>query len=104
MVAKKGSRIARNPKEKAMTAEVDKWIDLGGVDPEVRELTPNNNNQTTAEENPEGEQTKKYPHRISFDIDKELYKRLKWSAFNSERSMNEILREAVDEWMQARDY
>lgn len=50
------------------------------------------------------ERGKKYPHRISFDMDKAQYKRLKWEAFDSDRSMNEILREAVEEWMKARHY
>lgn len=102
MVAKKGSRIARNPKEKAIVPEADNWINEGGIDPEVNRPTPNN--QTTQEQNSKEDQTKKYPHRISFDIDKKCYKRLKWSSFDSERSMNEILREAIDEWMQARNY
>jgi predicted DNA-binding protein len=50
----------------------------------------------------EGE--KPYPHRISFDMATPQYKRLKWASFDSDRTMNEILREAVEDWMKARDY
>ena len=32
------------------------------------------------------------------------YKRLKWASFDSERPMNSILREAVEEWMSSRNY
>jgi len=102
MVAKKSSRIAPNPKEKAVVPKVDEWINQGGIDPEVKEAKPSK--PTTAQQNTGDEQTKKYPHRISFDVDQEGYKRLKWASFDSERSMNEILREAVNEWMKTRNY
>lgn len=102
MVTKKSSRIALNPKEKAVVPEADEWINQGGIDPEVKEAKPSN--QTTEQQKTEDEQTKKYPHRISFDVDKKSYKRLKWASFDSERSMNEILREAIDEWMKTRNY
>jgi hypothetical protein len=102
MVTKKSSRIAPNPKEKAVAPGADEWINQGGIDPEVKEPKPSN--QTTPQRNTGDDQTKKYPHRISFDVDQEGYKRLKRASFDSERSMNEILREAVDEWMKARNY
>lgn len=101
MVAKK-SRIARNPKEKA-AAEADEWINQGGTDPEivVVEDQPTLPEQTKEQREEEG---KKYPHRISFDMSKAQYKRLKWASFDGDRSMNEILREATEEWMKARNY
>lgn len=42
---------------------------------------------------------KKYPHRVSFDMDTEQYKRLKRAAFESDRPMNELLRDAVDKYL-----
>lgn len=102
MVEKKVSRIAQNPKHKIASQEADQWIKQGGIDPELSESTANH--QVMATETSEEAQGKKYPHRVSFDMGKEQYKRLKWSSFDSERSMNEILREAVDEWMKTRNY
>ncbi len=43
------------------------------------------------------EQQKSYPHRISFDLDNSQYKKLKWASFDSDRPMNDILREALEE-------
>ena len=47
----------------------------------------------------EGEKPRKYPHRISFDMEPGQYKQLKRAAFESDRPMNEILREAVSKWL-----
>ena len=47
----------------------------------------------------EEEKPRKYPHRISFDMETEQYKQLKRAAFEGDRPMNEILREAVDKWL-----
>ena len=50
------------------------------------------------------ENGKSYPHRISFDLDSSQYKKLKWASFDSDRPMNDILREALEEWMKSRNY
>ncbi|MBF2088494.1 MAG: hypothetical protein IGR90_06250 [Synechococcales cyanobacterium K32_A2020_035] len=47
----------------------------------------------------EEEKPRKYPHRISFDMETKQYKQLKRAAFEGDRPMNEILREAVDKWL-----
>lgn len=47
---------------------------------------------------------KAYPHRISFDMEKAQYKRLKLAAVHEERAMNEILREAIEHWMKQNNY
>ena len=67
----------------------------GGIDPEIKLSSPVDDEKV---------QEKTYPHRISFDMDNSQYKRLKWASFDAERPMNSILREAVEEWMRARDY
>lgn len=105
MVAKKGSRIARNPKEKEIIAEADEWINQGGIDPEtvIPSEAPTPTPPEPTQENND-DQARKFPHRISFDMSKEQYKRLKWASFDGDRSMNEILREAAEEWMKARNY
>ncbi|NEQ29827.1 MAG: hypothetical protein F6K04_02300 [Leptolyngbya sp. SIO4C5] len=93
----KRRRIAKKPDSKAAA---DEWINEGGVDPEIEPTQ-----QPVEAPQVEPEQGKpKYPHRISFDMGKAQYKRLKWAAFDSDRSMNEILREAVEDWMKLRDY
>lgn len=103
MVAKK-SRIARNPKSNPMPQAADEWINKGGTDPELttNEVVSPPLSQPEASE--DKQQGKKYPHRISFDMASAQYKRLKYAAFDGDRSMNEILREAAEEWMKARDY
>lgn len=102
MVAKK-SRIARNPKEKA-AAEADEWINQGGTDPEIVVVEDQPTLPKQTKEERVEEEGKKYPHRISFDMSKAQYKRLKWASFKGDRSMNEILREATEEWMKTRGY
>lgn len=47
----------------------------------------------------EEEKPRKYPHRVSFDMETKQYKQLKRAAFEGDRTMNEILREAVDKWL-----
>lgn len=91
-MVKRKSKIAGNPKK--VTADAEAWVNEAGTDPEI--TIPAKTDKST--------ESKKYPHRISFDMDKAQYKRLKYAAFDSERSMNKILREAVEEWMKARDY
>ena len=94
----------------------DAWVSSGGRDPEAIAATEtptastDDVPETPPEQPPEPKEDdgkgkgKAYPHRISFDMDKAQYKRLKWASFDSDRPMNEILREAVEDWMRARDY
>ena len=72
------------------TPSADSWVNSGGIDPEIQ-TTP------TAPE-PE-DQKKKFPHRISFDMTSEQYKRLKLASFQTDRPMNEILRDAVEAYL-----
>ena len=102
MVEKK-SRIAKKP----ATPTPDDWIAAGGTDPEVTAPAPEPvvTPEPPAETKRKGRATGgKYPHRISFDMDGKQYKRLKRAAFEEEMPMNEILRQAVEEWLKARDY
>ena len=103
MVEKK-RRIARKPS--TPPPEADRWIEQGGVDPEATKPTEPTPAPAPKEPEPEPakDEAKTYPHRISFDMETAQYKRLKWASFDSDRSMNEILREAVEDWMKARDY
>jgi len=102
MVDKK-RRIARNPKSKIPSQKADEWINQGGIDPEISTSQPSS--EQSKEEVGTGKSvSKKYPHRISFDLSDAQYKRLKWSSFDSNRPMNVILREAVEEWLKAHDY
>ena len=93
----KRPKIASKPT--ATPPAADAWVSSGGIDPETP--TP-----TAPAPKPEaGESEKgKYPHRVSFDMDTPQYKRLKRAAFEEERSMNEVLRDAIEEWMKAHNY
>jgi hypothetical protein len=104
----KRQRIVGKPGQKPAA---DSWVQQGGIDPEIEAPSP----PETPEPAPQTETDKDakqkgkasggtYPHRISFDMDTEQYKRLKWASFDSDRPMNDILREAVEEWMNARGY
>ena len=96
MVEKKRSKIAKKPQ---VGSNADNWVSSGGIDPEIQR---SQKELTSSDENKANEKT--YPHRISFDMDSSQYKRLKWASFDSERPMNSILREAVEEWMKCRNY
>lgn len=111
MVNKNRRKIAKKPQTQSLP-NPDNWISKGGVDPEIESSTSlveedskkvekkavsSSTVQTT-------DNKKTYPHRISFDLDAPQYKRLKWASFDSETPMNSILREAVEEWMNSRDY
>lgn len=39
---------------------------------------------------------KRYPHRISFDITEEMYEQLRERAFKTRRTMNDIIRSAIE--------
>ena len=106
-MVKRRQRIVGKPGQKPAA---DEWVEQGGIDPEI-EATPSETAETS--QKAKGDKTIKqkgtasggtYPHRISFDMETEQYKRLKWASFDSDRPMNEILREAVEEWMQSRSY
>ena len=95
MVKKPQRRIASKP---TPPPAADEWVSSGGVDPEVQQSVP-----SPSEPEPEPEQEEKgktFPHRISFDTDTPQYKRLKRAAFEENRAMNEILREAVEDWLE----
>ena len=108
MVDRKRRKIAKKPQTQT---DPDSWVTEGGVDPEIESsITPvKEKNQEVKEvvsssRSEKSENEKTYPHRISFDLDNSQYKRLKWASFKSERPMNSILREAVEEWMKSRSY
>ena len=92
----KRNRIAR----KTTPPSPDQWVQEGGIDPEAQQQSTSPTPPAPAP----AEDKKKYPHRISFDMDPDQYKRLKWAAFDSGQAMNAILREAIEEWMQSRSY
>ena len=93
MVKKPQRRIASKP---APPPPADEWVSSGGVDPEVQQSVPSPSEQEQEQE----EKGKTFPHRISFDTDTPQYKRLKRAAFEEDRAMNEILREAVEGWLE----
>ena len=96
--------IAKKPTTNNLSPTVDDWVNRGGIDPEIQTATSEEvmqppSPQVAAEPESQEKQEKPFPHRISFDMGKEQYKRLKFASFESERSMNEILREAVENWL-----
>ena len=93
MVKKPQRRIASKP---APPPAADEWVSSGGVDPEVQQSVPSHSEPEQEQE----EKGKTFPHRISFDTDTPQYKRLKRAAFEEDRAMNEILREAVEDWLE----
>ena len=95
MVEKKRRKIAKLPQAQSSP---DSWVSEGGLDPEINLSS----SDSVAEDEKVPEKT--YPHRISFDMDNSQYKRLKWASFDTDRPMNSILREAVEEWMKSRNY
>ncbi|HEY9910143.1 MAG TPA: ribbon-helix-helix protein, CopG family [Thermosynechococcaceae cyanobacterium] len=92
----KRPKIASKPATPPPAA--DAWVSSGGIDPETAAPPP-----PIPPEAVESEKGK-YPHRVSFDMDTPQYKRLKRAAFEEERSMNEVLRDAIEEWMKAHNY
>lgn len=96
----KRRRIASKPNT---PPTADAWVSSGGIDPETQQSIESL--QPVVELSPSTEDKgKPYPHRVSFDMDKQQYKRLKTAAFESERAMNEILREAIENWLRTRNY
>lgn len=101
MVTRK-SRIGKKPSSSATSVNPDNWVKKGGIDPEAAPAAPSVEQPAPETEDKKGKGA--FPHRISLDMDTPQYKRLKYAAFDSERAMNEILREAVEDWMKARNY
>lgn len=103
MVAKK-SRITAKPQPKP--EEIDSFLSVLGTDPEATKPTtepPQPAAPEAAQDDDKGKK-KTFPHRISADVDKAQYKRLKRAAFETETPMTEILREAAEDWLKARGY
>jgi hypothetical protein len=101
-MVRKGPRL-QSKKPTAPPQEAESWINKGGVDPESSKHVSTETSAKATTETPKTE-GKPYPHRISFDMSTAQYKRLKFAAFDRDRTMNEILREAVEDWMKAREY
>ena len=105
----KRSLIAKKPVTNSV-ASADSWVSSGGIDPEIQSATPPEIEATlppAAAVEPKSApdpSEKLYPHRISFDMSKEQYKRLKFASFELERPMNEILRDAVEIWLNSANY
>ena len=95
----KRSLITKKPVTNAVTS-ADSWVVGGGIDPEIQITTA----PIASAPEPAQTQGKLYPHRISFDLSKEQYKRLKFASFELERPMNEVLRAAVETWLQSANY
>lgn len=93
---KRDRRIAAKPTTPPPAA--DDWVSSGGVDPEIQPAP-------TAAPAPEPPKPpgKPYPHRISFDTTTEQYKRLKYACVDEGRSLNDALREAVENWLKSRN-
>ncbi len=108
MVKPRRGKIAPNPSKKDIPPEADEWAASGGIDPELQKLPPIHTDPPTptpTKPEPEPEpKGKPYPHRVSFDMTTEQYKRLKRASFEEERSLNEIIREAVEDWLKTRNY
>lgn len=95
----KKQRIA--PKPTTPPPAADTWVSNGGIDPE---LSPPPPTAPPAQAEPETVKGKTYPHRVSFDMETPQYRRLKRAAFESDRPMNEILREAIEDWLRTHEY
>jgi hypothetical protein len=100
----KRQRIASRPN--TPPPEADQWVSEK-LDPEIKSpivpvsATPEPSPAPTA---PTKEKGKAFPHRISFDTDADQYRRLKRAGFESDRALTDIAREAVEDWLKARDY
>ncbi len=86
--------MSDNPIRKALEAQKK------GRSPQPSQPTPPPQPETPpVQPSIEEEKPRKYPHRVSFDMETKQYKQLKRAAFEGDRPMNEILREAVDKWL-----
>ena len=101
-MVEKRSRIAKKPSTVPQVA--DTWVNDAGLDPELQsQQQPPLPTVTEPVQLPE-KKGKPYPHRISFDMETQQYKRLKRASFETDQSMNELLREAAEDWLRARGY
>ena len=101
MVDRKRRKIAKKPQAQS---NPDSWVTEGGVDPEINLPASSPAPAISDKDEQKEENEKSYPHRISFDLDNSQYKKLKWASFDSDRPMNDILREALEEWIKSRNY
>lgn len=98
----KRQRISKNPN--STPPEADSWVnaeDLAESKQETYSAPPSEKQETRIKGKSSGGT---YPHRLSFDMKTAQYRRLKRAAFEQEQSMNEIIREAVDQWLETSDY
>lgn len=100
----KRQRISKKPS--STPPEADSWVN-------AEDFAESSSQKETASAPPSDKQESRvkgkssggtYPHRLSFDMETAQYRRLKRAAFEQERSMNEIIREAVDQWLETSDY
>lgn len=87
-MAPKKRTIATKPSRSQATP--DDWV-KASTDPELSTPAP-------AVEKP-AEKAPSYPHRISFDVTAKMHKALKIKGIEESRSMNEILRDAVEAYL-----
>jgi hypothetical protein len=101
-MVEKRSRIAKKPP--TIPPIADAWVTEAGLDPELQ--SQQQSSQPTVVETAEAtdKKGKPYPHRVSFDMATQQYKRLKRASFETDQSMNELLREAVEAWLKTRNY
>lgn len=98
----KRQRISKNPN--STPPEADSWVNAEDL-AESQKETPSTPATEKRETRIKGKSSGgSYPHRLSFDMETAQYRRLKRAAFEQERSMNEIIREAVDQWLESSDY
>ncbi len=91
------------PKPITPPPAADSWVDKGGLDPELQNQ-PSQPTEAVVGSADGEDKAKPYPHRISFDMATQQYRQLKRASFDSDRTMNDILREAVEEWLKTRGY
>lgn len=101
-MVEKRSRIAKKPP--TIPPIADAWVTEAGLDPELQSPPPPSEPPSVEPAEASDKKGKPYPHRVSFDMATQQYKRLKRASFETDQSMNELLREAVEAWLKARDY
>ena len=100
-MVEKRSRIAKKPS--TIPPIADAWVTEAGLDPELQS-PPTSEPAVVEPAEASDKKGKPYPHRISFDMETQQYKRLKRASFETDQSMNELLREAAEDWLRARGY
>lgn len=101
MVERKRIKSKPEAAKKELPPEADQWTKGGGIDPEIQQPTLPVPPVPPVPAEPTG---KPFPHRVSFDMATEQYRRLKRASAEELRSLNEILRDAVETWLKERDY